>query len=235
MDIDEKIAYAINNTAVLRPPKQTLATFGTTNIYYYLVTIPAYSELLNNVNVDETVVREGRVIAERPQVITPSYLVNLEGFSEYAKKYLEAVVQEHSPHAPGLFYRYKNEPKELTIVSTHLDSVVDRINQKINKEGDPLSTIIKGVDEMWDVSLMKFIHDVTQGSLESNIIELGRKGLFDIDYSGIPRDARNRIEELFDQVKRGELDPSELKLELDRWGLFQEYEDRFLSLFRKRR
>jgi len=233
MDIDEKIAYAINNTAVLRPPKQTLATFGTTNIYYYLVTIPAYSELLNNV--DETVVREGRVIAERPQVITPSYLVNLEGFSEYAKKYLEAVVQEHGPHAPGLFYRYKNEPKELTIVSTHLDSVVDRINQKINKEGDPLSTIIKGVDEMWDVSLMKFIHDVTQGSLESNIIELGRKGLFDIDYSGIPRDARNRIEELFDQVKRGELDPSELKLELDRWGLFQEYEDRFLSLFRKRR
>ena len=52
---------------------------------------------------------------------------------------------------------------------------------------------------------------------------------------GIPVDVRQRIEGLFDSVLRGDYEPYELKLELDRWGLFEEYEDRFLSVFRKGR
>jgi hypothetical protein len=47
-------------------------------------------------------------------------------------------------------------------------------------------------------------------------------------------DARQRIDELFTQVERGEADSSVLKVELDRWDLFSEYEDRFLSLFRSK-
>ena len=230
-DIDKKIAYAIRHTVVLRQPKQTLSTFGTTNIHYYIVTIPTYSEFMNNY--EETVVREGRVITEKPQVITPKYLFNLEGFSDYARKYLESMIEQHGPHTPGIFYKYRNEPKDLTIVSSPMESVVNHINNKITEQGDQLSTIIKGVDEMWDVSLMKFIHDITEGSIEQNITELGDKGLFDIDHFGIPRDARNRIEELFSLVAKGKCDPSVLKLELDRWDVFEEYEDRFLNLFRK--
>lgn len=234
MDInDEEIIYAIENTEILRLPKQTLATFGTTNIYYYLVTEPSYSDLVDKAK--ETVVREGKVMAEPPRVITPSYLINLEGFSERAQRYFELMIRKHGPNVPGLFYRYRNESKELTIVSDDLETVVHRLDETIDKKGDPLSAIIKGVDELWDVSVMKFIHDVTTGSLPSNIMDLGRRGLLDIDHSGIPRDARLRIEELFRQVQRGDLDPSELKTELDRWGLFREYEGRFFRLFRKTR
>ena len=55
MDIDdERIREAVKHTETLRPPKQSLATFGTTNIYYYLVTEPAYKELVENVS--ETVI-----------------------------------------------------------------------------------------------------------------------------------------------------------------------------------
>ena len=228
---DERIAYAIAKTEVLRFPKQTLATFGITNIYYYLVTEPSYQELVGEVR--ETVVREGRVIAERPRVVTPFYLLNLEGFSESAGSYLETIRQQYGPHAPGLFYTYKNERRELTIVSDDLAAVVNRLNAKIDKEGDPLSALIKGVDELWDVSLLKFIYDFTEGSVRSNVQDLGARGLLDIDSSGVPREARYRVEELFNQVKRGEMEPSELKRELDRWNLFREYEDRFLNLFRR--
>ena len=228
---DERITYAINNTEVLRSPRQTLATFGTTNIYYYLVTEPSYGELVKEE--DETVVREGRVLAERPRVVTPSYLVNVEGFSEHARRYLEMLIHEHGPHTPGLFYGYRNEPKEMNIVSSDMGSVIRRIEEELDKEGNPLTTIIKGVDELWDVSLLKFISDMTGYSLGSNVSELGRRGLLDVDRSGIPLDARRSIEHLFVLVKAGELDPSELKSELERWGLFEEYEDRFFRLFRK--
>jgi hypothetical protein len=231
-DYDKEIQEVIEHTEVLRPPRRRLSTFGTTNIYYYLVTEPVYAELTGTFR--ETVVREGRVIAERPRIVTPRYLVNLfEGF-EHGRQYAEYILRRYGPSEPGLLYRYKNEPKEMTIVSSELEAVVQRLSEKIDKEGDPLAAIIKGVDKMWDVSVMKFIHDLTRSSLPGNIMDLGGKGLLDIDSAGIPREARLRIEELFEQVRRGEVEPSELKLELDRWGLFEEYEDRFFTLFRKR-
>ena len=84
MDIDdERIRNAVERTEILRLPKQSLTTFGTTNIYYYLVTEPVYTELVKNVT--ETVIREGKVIAERPRIVTPYYLSQLEGFSSEAK------------------------------------------------------------------------------------------------------------------------------------------------------
>ena len=234
---DERIRYAIDNTEVLRLPKQQLATFGTTCVNYYLLTEPVYIELVHtSAKKEETIIREGKVSAERPRIVTPSYLINLEGFGENARRYLEMVIREYGPHAPGLFYNYKNEPRPeaLSIVSDPLPVVAGTLNEKIDKEGNTLAAIVKGVDELWDVSLLKFIKELTEGSLRSNILELSRRGLLDIDRAGVPMDARYRIEELFRQVERGESDPSTLKSELDRWELFTEYEDRFLSLFRKR-
>ena len=234
MDIDdERIRDAVKHTEILRPPKQSLATFGTTNIYYYLVTKPAYAELIKNVA--ETVVREGRVIAERPRIVTPYYLSRLEGFSSEAKRYFDTLMRTHGPNAPGLFYSYRNEPKELTIVSEDLLSVVDKLNTEIDKRADPLTSIIKGEDELWDVSLMKFIYEMTKSSLRDNLSQMGARGLLDTDASGIPVDARVRIDELFRKVARGEIEPRELKEELDRWGLFEEYEDRFFAIFKKER
>ena len=49
VEIDEsRIEYVAKHTEVLRPPKQTLATFGTTNVHYYMVTEPSYSEIVDN-------------------------------------------------------------------------------------------------------------------------------------------------------------------------------------------
>jgi len=234
MDIDdEKIREAVRHTEILRPPKQSLATFGTTNIYYYLVTEPAYAELVKDVT--ETVVREGRVIAERPRVVTPFYLSQLEGFSSEARRYFEMLLRKHGHNVAGLFYSYRNEPKELNIVSNNLLSVVEKLNAEIDKRGDPLTSIIKGQDELWDVSLMKFIYEITESSIRNNLLQMGARGLLNIDSSGIPVDARVRIEELFRKVSLGEIEPRELKDELDRWNLFAEYEDRFFTLFGKKR
>ena len=233
MDIDdEKIRQAVEHTEILRAPKQSLFTFGTTNIYYYLLTEPAYAELINNIT--ETVIREGRVIAERPKIVTPYYLSSLEGFSADARRYFDALARAYGSNVPGLLYSYRNEPKELNIVSDNLLSVVDKLNAVIDKRGDPLAAIIKGQDEFWDISIIKFIFELTSSSLRDNVSQMGARGLFNIDEKGIPADARLRIEGLFRKVARGEIDPTELKAELDRWNVFDEYEDRFLALFRKR-
>ncbi|MFC1990853.1 hypothetical protein ACFLU9_01720 [Chloroflexota bacterium] len=235
MDInDERIAYAARHTEIVKPPRQSLSTFGTTNVYYYLVTEPAYSELAMDNGVTETVIREGRVIAERPKIVTPYYLSRLDGFSPDARRYFDMLLKAHGPDAPGLFYAYKNEPKELNIVSDNWQSVINKLSEEIDKRGDPLASIIKGEDDLWDISLLKFVYEITKSSMQNNISQLGTRGLLNVDSSGVTTDARHRIEELFRLALIGECEPRELKNELDRWNIFEEYEDRFFNLFKKK-
>ena len=94
--------------------------------------------------------------------------------------------------------------------------------------------VIRGVDAFWDVSLAHFIHALTAGSAPGHAAEMAQRGLLQPD-RGVPRAARDRVEGMFGAVAAGEMDGTELKGELDRWGLFDEYEDRFLDLFRRRR
>ena len=228
---DERIRYAVLATEILRSPKQSLYTFGTTNITYYLLTHPAYADL--DAPVTETVIREGRVVAKRPRIVTPFYLSHLEGFGEEARRYFESLAREYGPGTAGIFYTYKNEPKEMNIVSDSMPAVLDKINAKIDERGDNLSAIIRGEDVLWDVSLLKFIFELTRSSVGDNLNQMGRRGLLQMDSSGIPAEARMRLESMFRKVSVGELEPRELKDELDRWQVFSEYEDRFLSLFKK--
>ena len=231
MDIDdERIEKAARHTEIIRHPRQHLSTFGITNIYYYLVTEPTYSDLVDGPS--ETVIREGRVIAERPQIVTPYYLTHLEGFSYDAKQYFEMLTRMHGADTPGLFYKYKNEPKGLNIVSDGWDHVVSKLNDEIDKKNDPLASIIKGQDDLWDVSLLKFIYEITSRSLQSNVQQLGSRGLLGMSPGGVPVGAREKIEEMFRQVAEGECKASELEAELNRWGVFEEYQDRFFRLVR---
>jgi len=223
MNVDARIKYAIEHTKVIRFPRQSLATFGNTIIYYYVVT-----ELTENVNV----VREGNVIAQRPRIVTPYYLTSLEGFSEQAYKYFQAMSAKF-PDEPGIFYRYKNEPKEMNIVSETIAKLINKLNERIEEENNPLSTIIKGIEELWDVSLMIFIYELTRKSIYDNVIDFQRRGSLDIDSTGVPKDARNFIEELFELVSKDVSRASELVTELNRWGVFEEYQDRFFALFQK--
>jgi len=224
MDMDERMKYVLKHTELIRPPRQRLATFGSTRMNYYVVT-----GLGENVSV----VRDGKVIAERPRIVTPSYLIRLEGFSEAARNYIGIMAREH-PDEAGVFYRYKNEPRGMDVVSESIRQVISKLNARIEEEQDPLSAIIKGVEELWDVSLLMFIYHLTRRSVSSNVAEFSRRGLLNIDSSGVPGDARRHIEELFDKVRRDISRAPELVAELNQWGVFAEYQDRFFALFRGR-
>ena len=69
--------YAIENTHVLLAPEQQIATFGRTSFNFYLIT-----ELMDRV--DQVRVRNGKIHAERPQILAPEHFSRLllEGFGE---------------------------------------------------------------------------------------------------------------------------------------------------------
>jgi hypothetical protein len=52
---------------------------------------------------------------------------------------------------------------------------------------------------------------------------------------GIPVGVRHTIEEMFAQAYRGEIRAYELEQELNHWGVFEEYQDRFFALVKGRK
>ena len=229
---DLRLMEAIARTRVIRPPQQGLATFGSTSVRYYLVTEPSYRELdVPQEGMEESVVREGVVRAERPKVVTPYYLLRHEGFGDNADHYLQRLAEEIGPDHPGLMYHYKNEGAETVVVSGTVDEVTRRIVDRLEREGRPLEAVITGSDDLWDLSLMKFIYDFTTQSAHVNVSEMRAQGLLRTE-GGVPMDARLRIERHMEEARRGQRDPRDVHREIERWGLFEEYQDRFFSLFR---
>jgi len=67
---EDNFQYAIENTEVILAPQGRIATFGNTSFRFYLI-----SELMDQVN--EVRVRDGRIHAERPQILTPDHYARL--------------------------------------------------------------------------------------------------------------------------------------------------------------
>ena len=233
MEPEQAWRRAVEKTWIARFPKQHLATFGTTNLAYYVVTEPVYVDLDLD-RKEEGVVRTGRVIAERPAVVTPTYAMNLHGFSPEAYEYLRDTARSYGPNSPGILYKYKNEAHKVDILSGPPSEIAYRISDDLDRRKEDLSVVLVGVDELWDVALLKFIYEFTSSSAGANVRELQSRGLLDPSPSrgGVPKAAIQQVEEMFRKVRHGG-DPETLKGELDRWGLFEYYEERFLDLFRR--
>jgi hypothetical protein len=225
---DVEIEYALRHTEVVRPPLQRLNTFGSTNVHYFLLTEPMDS-------VDETRIREGKVTAERPKIVTPGYLLNaFEGFGDHAKEQAEAMLAKYDFSLDIMEYKYKNEIGNSWVLSESISDVIIKIASQIDDEDDQLAAILKGPDDTWQISLMKFIMDITKSSLNKNILELNSRGLFDRVH-GVPKFVRDEIEGLFRDVADNRKSIDDLGSRLQSYGLFEHYQDQFFALFHRRR
>ncbi len=165
--------YVIENTHVIQAPERRIDTFGTTTFRFYLVT-----ELMDSVG--QIRVRDGRLHAERPQIIAPGHLqrMMLDGFGERAEQFM-SWLQSNSSHLAILKYGFQFRKTDVTeyVVHNSVEEVVQRIKDQIDYAEDPLSAILQGVDEGWEVCLLKFASDMIQESSGGNMGDFRRRGL----------------------------------------------------------
>ena len=160
--------YAMRHTKILVEPRQTLFTFAPTDIHYYLLT--ALSEGIIEL-------REGKLIVERPAIITPSRIFEqyFQGFDVDQREYLETMLQTGG--LKGLHYKYNNESQSVHLLSSKLETVAERLRQEALARPLLRRAVIQSVPEMWSLSLMKYAMDLTIKSFPGNIKELGERGL----------------------------------------------------------
>lgn len=217
--------YAVNNTEMILLPTKHLETFGTTMLNYHLITQTMDS-------VDQIKIREGRMKALRPQIITPEAYSEtlLQGFGEEAHKYVDWL-KDHEQDMRILQYGYtlKNEAFSEHLVTDNLDAVVARVKEEAAQKSDPFNAIAVGVDDPWDVCIVKMFWEIISKSAKANVSELERHKLFEIQ-AGVPRGIRDEIEKGFLAASKDSSLINRLGSLLQHHRLFEEYQDRFFSL-----
>jgi hypothetical protein len=165
--------YAIENTQVILAPERQIATFGSTSFQFYLI-----SELMDRV--DQVRVRNGTIHAERPQILTPErfHRILLEGFGEKAQHYLDRL-HDHLRNIAVLRYGFQFRKTDVTeeTIRDSIDAVISRTKRRVEDANNPLSAVIHGVDEAWEVCLLKFTIDMIERSSGGNIGDFQRRGL----------------------------------------------------------
>ncbi|HEY2800269.1 MAG TPA: hypothetical protein VGI85_06725 [Chthoniobacterales bacterium] len=170
---EDNFQYAIENTEVILAPEGRIATFGQTSFRFYLI-----SELMDQVN--EVRVRNGRIHAERPQILTADHYSRLllEGFGEKAERYLEQL-REQAQKVAVLRYGFQFRKTDVTekTVRASMTSVIEQTKAQVERSEEPLSAVIQGVDDAWEVCLLKFTVDLIERSSGGNLGDFRRRGL----------------------------------------------------------
>jgi hypothetical protein len=165
--------YAIENTQVILAPERQIATFGSTSFNFYLI-----SELMDRV--DQVRVRNGKIHADRPQILTPEHYCRLllEGFGEQAQRYVDQL-REHTRNVAVLRYGFQFRKTDVTeqTMRDSIDAVINRTRRKVESENEPLSAVIQGVDDAWEVCLLKFTIDLIERSSGGNLGDFRKRGL----------------------------------------------------------
>ncbi len=165
--------YAVEQTEILHSPERRIETFGTTVFRFYVL-----SELMDSI--DSVRVRDGEIQAEKPQIISPGNYANLslDGFGERAEEFTNWLRQNEENLA---IFRYAFQIKKSNVhervINESMSTVTERIEQEIRKEEDEMAAIIRGVDEAWEVSLLKFTIDMIRRSAGRNLGDLRDEGL----------------------------------------------------------
>jgi hypothetical protein len=177
MHSQDDIHYALETTKVLREPDRRIDTFGETRFEFQLI-----SELMDRSG--EVRIRTGEVEAMRPRILRPSayHEVALDGFDPSTRARFEKLVDKLKSEGKNLAFlqygfQFKRGEVHEEIVHDSMDAVRERVLEDIRRTGNPARAVIEGVDDAWEISILKFSFEMILRSHEINAFDFQRRGL----------------------------------------------------------
>ena len=169
---DSDIQYALETTEILLEPDRRIDTFGATEFQFYLI-----SQLMDSAS--EVRVRTGTIEAERPRIVTPdSEGLNFEGFGQQAEMFTEWL-NRHGGDLAMLKYGFNFRQTNLreNVITDQLENVRERVLADVRRSDNPMDAVLEGVDDTWEISLLRLTVDMIQKSHGINIFDFKRRGL----------------------------------------------------------
>lgn len=174
MHSPDDVQYALEATRVLYEPDRRIDTFGGDTRFEFLL----LSELMDTVG--QVRIRTGEVEALRPQIIRPEAYneVGFEGFGDGAQK-LYRWMEERGYDLPMLKYGFQFKRGEVTEELLHepIEEVRGRVLEAVKRRGNPMQAVIEGVDDTWEISVLRFTFEMVEKSRGINLFDFKRRGM----------------------------------------------------------
>jgi hypothetical protein len=214
----------LSRIEVLHAPAHALATFGATRLPYHLL---SPIDAMKN----RTRLRRGTVVSQKPQILTPEALKErFQGFGRKSSQFAEQLTPTYRDLLRALEYNFRNLDLTTRVIAASPQVVAERIRADLDRREVHDEAVISCPDSAWGLALMKFTLDHAARSFPVQVRDLERRGLF--DPAGKEDERRRReITSLFAAVQKDRSALESLGHKLREYGLFKEYEDRFLSFF----
>ncbi len=173
MPTEFDISYALENTNVIHEPDRRIDTFGSTRFEFTLV-----SELMDSV--DAVRVRDGSIEAEKPLILRPDGFngYDFEGFGPGAQAFGNWLRQNADRLAILKYgFRFKKNDMSEHVLHESMDEVCGKLVADTRRSGNPMRAVIRGVDDAWEVCLLKFTVEMIEKSQGINLFDFKRRGL----------------------------------------------------------
>ena len=114
------------------------------------------------------------------RIVSPHHFSKLllDGFGEEAREYADWI-ESSGPMLKILRYGFQFRKTDLSeqVVREPMENALERLQKQIGTGDDPFAALIAGVDDAWEVCLLKFSMEMIQRSAGGNVQEWKRRGL----------------------------------------------------------
>ncbi len=153
MDPYEAWSKALKSTEIIRPRVQGLQTFGETPLPYILL-----SE--SSVNLGDTVVRSGQIVAQQPSLILPPNIPQFSGFEfekigDAADNTFINLLLVRGIQMPS--WKYSNHTVSLQVFEGRLSEAVRHYRQELQQAENVHCGLIAGPEDCWPFSLLIYV------------------------------------------------------------------------------
>ena len=116
--------------------------------------------------------------AERPRILAPQHLSRmlLEGFGDRAREFAGWMEEQKDFHVLRYGFSLRKTDLSEELLREPKEELLGRLEQELRRTDDPMDTLIEGIDDAWEVCLMKFTMDLINRSAGENMAEWKRRG-----------------------------------------------------------
>lgn len=215
------LEQAFNNTKILRLPRQKIFTFWETNFQYHIVS-PHETE-------GTSLVSHGDFQCSRPMIVSGQEPLEkrFSGFDEQAQIFARSSYEDLAYRLIQLGYSFKNNFKiEEQVHLTNKETLKNLLqDSSIDKQNSAILYTQAGYEH---IGLMRAAFEMILRSAPNNISQMQERGMFASQEERI----HSEIEILFYEAENLGMNKKVLGKKLQEYGVFEQYEERFLRLFK---
>jgi len=165
MDIEQLWEKAYKKTEVIRGRIKTLPTFKHARVPYVFL-----GE--SSVNEGHTVVRNGKIIIEKPMILLPEDLPQFDGFDfeeelDIEQGALQMFFLMRGIRFPSL--KYNNSMDTLNLEELSLSKSADKYKKLFEKQENVNTAIIIGPEECWQFSILIYMASLVGRCVKNDI------------------------------------------------------------------